>query len=105
MFGAAGGATGAAAGLNQTANNYVTHSSFASVRALAVQENARLTLECGSNCTQADFLRIDQQVAEPKRIGDLDAIQQASTLRMSQTQKMAQLTLELLPVSNEILAF
>jgi len=97
VLGAVGGAAGAAAGFNQTTNNYITHSPFASVRAIVAQANAQLTQACGSNCTQADLQKIDQQVAMLERAGDLTAIEQSSTLTVSQAQELAQLYIQLEP--------
>lgn len=97
-LGAAAGSTeGAAASFNQTANNYVTHSPYASVRRLVSQENARLTLACGNRCTAEDFRRIDQQVAALERAGNLAEIARHSGLSPAQGVQLAQLVTELLP--------
>ncbi|MDH1477633.1 hemagglutinin repeat-containing protein [Comamonas thiooxydans] len=97
-FGAVGGTSGAAAGLNQAGNNYISHSPFRQVRQTVSQENARLLNACGANCTQADFLSIDQQVAQVERAANLAAIAQVSSMTQHQAQELAQLMLELAPV-------
>lgn len=97
-FGAVGGVSGAAAGLNQAGNNYISHSPFRQVRQTVSQENARLLNACGANCTQADFLGIDQQVAQVERAANLAAIAQVSSMTQQQAQELAQLMLELAPV-------
>nr|WP_225561104.1 hemagglutinin repeat-containing protein [Comamonas sp. CMM02] len=96
-LGAVGGASGAAEGLNQAGNNYISHSPFRQVRQTVSQENARLLNECGANCTQADFLSIDQQVAQVERAANLAAIGQISSMTQRQAQELAQLMLELAP--------
>src|SRR5690606_23796039 len=50
-LGSVGGSAGAAASLNQTAHNYVAHSPYREVNRRVSRENARLTNECGANCT------------------------------------------------------
>jgi len=97
-LGAVGGASGATAGLNQAGNNYISHSPFRQVRQTVSQENARLLNACGANCTQADFLNIDQQVAQVERAANLAAIAQVSSMTQHQAQELAQLMLELAPV-------
>ncbi|TYK67491.1 hypothetical protein FSY59_27180, partial [Comamonas sp. Z3] len=97
-LGAVGGTSGAAAGLNQAGNNYISHSPFRQVRQTVSQENARLLNACGANCTQADFLNIDQQVAQVERAANLAAIGQVSSMTQQQAQELAQLLLELAPV-------
>ncbi len=99
---AVGGASGAVAGLNETSNNYITHSPFKSVRDMAIQENVRLTQQCGADCTEADFQRIDNQVATLEELGDLAAIGQVSRLTPTQAQELTQFILELLPVYGSI---
>jgi filamentous hemagglutinin len=99
-LGAVGGASGAAAGLNQAGNNYISHSPFRQVRQTVSQENARLLNACGANCTQADFLSIDQQVAQVERAANLAAIGQISSMTQRQAQELAQLILELAPFYN-----
>ena len=96
-LGAVGGASGATAGLNQAGNNYISHSPFRQVRQTVSQENARLLNACGANCTQADFLNIDQQVAQVERAANLAAIAQVSSMTQHQAQELAQLMLELAP--------
>lgn len=92
-----GGASGAAAGLNQAGNNYISHSPFRQVRQTVSQENARLLNACGANCTQADFLNIDQQVAQVVRAANPAAIAQVSSMTQHQAQELAQLMMELAP--------
>ncbi|KOC19023.1 hypothetical protein GL58_25825 [Comamonas testosteroni] len=96
-LGAVGGASGAAAGLNQAGNNYISHSPFRQVRQTVSQENARLLNACGANCTNADFLNIDKQVAQVERAANLAAIAQVSSMTQHQAQELAQLLLELAP--------
>lgn len=97
-LGAVGGKSGAAAGLNQAANNYVSHSPFSGVRRRVHQENARLLNECGESCTQQDFHRIDQQVVQVERAANLAALSQVSSLTSEQAQQFAQVLLDLLPI-------
>lgn len=97
-LGSVGGASGAAAGLNQAGNNYISHSPFRQVRQTVSQENARLLNACGANCTPADFLNIDQQVAQVERAANLAAIGQVSSMTQQQVQELAQLMLELAPL-------
>ena len=97
-LGAVGGTSGAAAGLNQAANNYVSHSPFREVRQTASRENARLMNECGADCTLADFQRIDRQVAQVERAANLAAIGQVSAMTPQQAEQLSQLILELAPV-------
>ncbi len=88
----------AAASLNQTAHNYVTHSPYACVRRTVSQENARLTNACGTACTAEDFRRIDQQMARLEAAGNLAEIARHSGLTSEQGQQLAQLALELAPI-------
>lgn len=94
----AGGGAGAAAGMNQAANNYVSHSPFREVRRTVSQENARLLNECGENCTQADFMRIDQQMSKLEVAANLAAIAQMSSMTQKQAEQLSQVMLELAPI-------
>jgi hypothetical protein len=100
LAGSAGGnaAAGGTAALNETANNYLSRSPFASVRRAVSQENARLMNECGAHCTQADFHRIDQQMATLERSLNLSTLASRSTLSPEQAQQFTQTLLELAPV-------
>ncbi|WP_234975062.1 DUF637 domain-containing protein [Variovorax paradoxus] len=89
---------GSQAGANAAANNYLSHSPFASVRIAVAKENARLTAECGADCSEADFQRIDQQVAKVERVATLAAIAQLSTMTEDQAKQLAQLITELVPI-------
>ena len=105
-LGSAGQAPGAAAAFNQAANNYVSHSPFPGVRRMLAQENARLLNECGTDCTQEDFRRIDQQVAKLEIAANLGAISKTSRLTQQQAEQLSQLAVELMPIygSGEALA-
>jgi filamentous hemagglutinin len=98
LGGMTGGSAGAAASLNQTAHNYVTHSPYARVRRTVSQENARLTQACDTTCTTEDFRRIDQHMARLEAAGNLAEIARHSGLTPEQGQQLAQLALELAPV-------
>jgi hypothetical protein len=93
-----GGTAGAATALGETANNYLSRSPFANVRRTANQENARLLNQCGTRCTEADFRRIDAQVAKVEQAATLAEISQRNTLTPQQAQQLTQVLLELLPV-------
>lgn len=97
-LGSGGQAPGAAAAFNQAANNYVSHSPFPGVRRMLGQENARLLNECGANCTQEEFRRIDQQVAQLEIVANLAAIGKGNTLTQKQTEQLSQVMLELVPI-------
>jgi len=97
-LGAATGTVAGAASSFNTAQNYVSHSPFASVRQDVSRENARLLRECGRDCTQADLLRIDQQVAKVERAANLAAIAQRSSMTEAQAKQLAQLIAELVPI-------
>lgn len=101
-LGSAGQATGAAAAFTQAANNYVSHSPFPGVRRMLGQENARLLNECGENCTQEDFRRIDQQVAKLEVAANLAAISKKNTLTQNQAEQLSQVMLELVPIYGSI---
>lgn len=101
-LGSAGQAPGAAAAFNQAANNYVSHSPFPGVRRMLAQENARLLNECGENCTQEDFRRIDQQVAKLEVAANLAAISKKNTLTQNQAEQLSQVMLELVPIYGSI---
>jgi hypothetical protein len=96
-LGAVGGEAGAAASLNQTAHNYVSHSPYREVNRRVSQENARLTNECGVNCTAEDFRRIDQQMAKLEAAGTLAEMGKRGYLTEEQAQRLAQLAVELAP--------
>ncbi|WP_158272886.1 hemagglutinin repeat-containing protein [Limnohabitans sp. T6-5] len=95
---AAGGGAGVSAALPQTAYNYVSHSPFANVRKTVSQENARLMNQCGVNCTEQDFKRIDQQMAKLEVAGNLAAISQNSKLTTAQAMQLGEAVAALLPV-------
>ncbi|WP_228768307.1 hemagglutinin repeat-containing protein [Limnohabitans sp. DM1] len=95
---AAGGGAGVSAALPQTAYNYVSHSPFANVRKTVSQENARLMNQCGANCTEQDFKRIDQQMAKLEVAGNLAAISQNSKLTTAQALQLGEAVAALLPV-------
>jgi filamentous hemagglutinin len=95
---AAGGAAGVSTALPQTAYNYVSHSPFANVRKTVSQENARLMNQCGANCTEQDFKRIDQQMAKLEVAGNLTAISQNSKLSTAQALQLGDALAALLPV-------
>ncbi len=67
------------------------------VRRRVSQENARLTNECGANCTAEDFRRIDQQMAKLESAGTLAEIGKRSTLTPEQANNLAQLAIDLAP--------
>ncbi|WP_090143190.1 hemagglutinin repeat-containing protein [Limnohabitans sp. DM1] len=94
----AGGAAGVSTALPQTAYNYVSHSPFANVRKTISQENARLMNQCGANCTEQDFKRIDQQMAKLEVAGNLAAISQNSKLTTEQALQLGETVAALLPV-------
>jgi filamentous hemagglutinin len=96
-LGSVGGGAGAAASLNQAAHNYVAHSPYREVNRRVSRENARLTNECGANCTAEDFRRIDQQMAALERAGTLAEIGKRNTLTPEQANHLAQLAIELAP--------
>ncbi len=99
-LGSVGGSAGASASLNQTAHNYANakHSPYAEVRRRVSQENARLTNECGANCTAEDFRRIDQQMTKLQSAGTLAEIGKRNTLTPEQANHLAQLAIELAPL-------
>lgn len=98
-LGAVGVAPGAAAGLNQAANNYLSKSPFAAVRRTVAQENARLTKECElTACTEQGFKRIDQQVVRVEIAANLIAISKISSMTQEQAQQLSQVMLELVPI-------
>ncbi|MBB3179963.1 filamentous hemagglutinin N-terminal domain-containing protein [Variovorax sp. Sphag1AA] len=86
------------AGANAAANNYLSHSPFASVRELVAKENARLTEECGQSCTAEDFQRIDQQAAAVERAANLAEVAKRGVITPDQAQQLAQALLEIAPV-------
>jgi filamentous hemagglutinin len=92
-----GGTAGAVTALAQTDQNYVSHSPFAGVRTLVSQENARLQNECGANCTQADFNRIDAQMRELEMAANLLAISRTSKLTTEQSIRFAEAASLLIP--------
>ncbi|NIU60720.1 MAG: hypothetical protein GWN66_02800, partial [Pseudomonas stutzeri] len=96
-LGSVGGGAGAAASLNQAAHNYVTHSPYKEVNRRVSRENARLTNECGANCTAEDFRRIDQQMAALERAGTLAEIGKRNTLTPEQANDLAQAAIEMAP--------
>jgi len=96
-LGSAGQAQGAASAFTKAANNYVSHSPFPEVRRTLGQENARLLDECGANCTQEDFRRIDQQVAKLEIAANLAAISKINTLTQQQAEQFTQTVLDLMP--------
>ena len=83
---------------NTAANNYVSRSPFVEVRRAVNQENARLTKECGTSCTEQDFQRIDQQMAMLERGMNLSVAASRSTLTLEQAQQLGQILLELAPI-------
>lgn len=92
-------ATGQTTAQNAVENNYVAHSPFREVRRIVNQENARLMNECGSSCTEADFHRIDQQMATLEAAADLAVINKRGGLTTEQAKRLAQLAMELMPVT------
>ncbi|CAN7363296.1 hemagglutinin repeat-containing protein [Variovorax paradoxus] len=94
---ATGGVAGATASFN-TAQNYVSHSPFAGVRRTVSQENARLLNDCGPNCTQADFQRIDRQLFQLETAANLIAIDRNSALTTDQAVRLSESLQLLLPV-------
>ncbi len=95
---ATGGTAGAASGFNATVNNYISHSPFTNVRRTVNQENARLTSECGVNCTAEDFKRIDQQMVKLEIAGNLAMISQTNKLTTEQAVQFGESVAALLPV-------
>ena len=85
------------AGANAAANNYLSHSPYPSVRAIAAEENSRLTAACEPNCTEQDYRRNDQQVAAVERAADLVEVARRSAFTPEQAERLAQTLIELLP--------
>lgn len=88
----------ASAGSNAAANNYLSHSPYDSVRKLVAEENARLTQECGTNCTQDDFRRIDAQMQKLEAAAQLLETQKRSGLTTDQAMLLGENIAALLPV-------
>lgn len=96
-----GGAAGELAGTDATsallaAQNEALNNatSLGPVRGIAARENARLLAECGSSCTQADFLRIDAQVRQVEAAAMLARM---DNLTPEQALKLADTLSNLLP--------
>ncbi|WP_374411186.1 DUF637 domain-containing protein [Hydrogenophaga sp.] len=89
---------GQSAGDNAARNNHFSRSPFDSVRQIVNQENARLTKECGTSCTEADFRRIDQQVAKLEMVANLTEISKRSTLTTEQALQYGEAIAALLPL-------
>ena len=106
----AGAGVGAAAALNETAHNYVTHSPFANVRRTVSMENARLTNEviatCGADtaCMAQGFKDNDLQLQRLETAGNLAHIAQHSTLTTEQAVLFGETAALLLPVYGTPLA-
>ncbi|RYF57957.1 MAG: hypothetical protein EOO27_14015, partial [Comamonadaceae bacterium] len=87
------------AGGNASANNYLSHSPFDTVRAEVAQENARLTAQCeAQGCTLEQYQQIDRSMATLDRVltgRELIARDQFTT---EQAQQLAQNVLELVPL-------
>ena len=94
----AGGAAGAATAVPLTAFNYVSHSPFANVRVAVSQENAKLSNACGTNCTVADFRRIDLLMNKLETAGTLTEIGKNSKLTTEQAITLGENVAALLPV-------
>ena len=101
----AGGAAGAASALPQTAFNYVSHSPFASVRIAVSKESARLENACGTNCTLADYRRIDLQMLKLETAGNLTEIASKTTLTTDQAIRLGENIAALLPFYGTPIAF
>ncbi len=91
-----------AAGANAVDNNYFSRSPFASVRNAVARENARLTAQCGTTCTEADFQRIDQQGAKLERTLNLVEMAQRGKLNALDATQMTQLIIELAPATGTL---
>jgi hypothetical protein len=85
------------AGGNAVENNYFSRSPFPKVRTAVAKENARLTAECGANCTQEDFRRIDQQAAKLERALNLVEVAQRGKLNQGDAVSLTQLVMEIAP--------
>ncbi|GKS87092.1 hypothetical protein AVMA1855_23090 [Acidovorax sp. SUPP1855] len=93
----AGGAGGAAAALDTTAHNYLTHSPFREVRNTVNRENARMMNACGADCTLADLRFIDQQMQALDTAGTLAHISRTSALTTEQSVFLGESIAQLLP--------
>lgn len=99
-----GGATGLLLGANSTSaalaaqnealNNATNASAPSYVRRVAALENARLMAQCGTSCTQEDFLRIDTQV---QQVAAAATLARMNNLTPEQTLKLADTLSNLLP--------
>ena len=86
------------AGANAAANNYVSHSPFASVREIAAKENLRLTATCEPDCTAEKYRLNDQQVAAVERAAELVEVAKRSVITPEEAKQLAQTLIELTPV-------
>jgi filamentous hemagglutinin len=93
-----GSENGAAAGANETANNYISRSLFPEVKRLVNFEVSRLVDECGPNCTKENLDQIDAQVGKLEGLATYAALAKRSTLSPEQSLAMVQLTVELSPI-------
>jgi hypothetical protein len=86
------------AGANAAQNNYRSHSPFREVKSVVNRENARLTAECGLNCTQEQMRSIDLQVQKVEAAANLIAISQRSTLTTEKAIELAETLAGLMPL-------
>jgi len=84
-------------GANAVENNYFSRSPFAGVRTAVAKENARLTAQCGTTCTAADFQRIDQQGAKLEQTLNLVEMAQRGKLNAKDATNLTQLIIEVAP--------
>jgi filamentous hemagglutinin len=75
----AGGGTGAATGLNETANNYVSMSPFAGVRRRLAQVNAQLTDASGA-CSEEEFDQIQRHMVQMELAANLSVALEKGTV-------------------------
>ena len=85
------------AGANAAANNFLSRSPFKEVQARVNQENARLTLQCGDNCTLEQMRSIDLQMQRLEAAGNLLATTQNSKLTTAQAVQLGETLAALLP--------
>lgn len=85
------------AGSNAAANNRYGHSRFPEAEKAYTDAKLKLTAECGSTCTEADFRRIDAQAALAESAATKIALAQRGGLTTEQAQQLAQTLIELAP--------
>mgnify|MGYP003583194609 CR=1 FL=1 len=96
----AGGDPEQVAAGNWAASNAAASNAFGihdDVNKRVAEEKARMYAECGSNCTQADFDRIDRQAAAFASAANLAEVAKRGGLTTEQAEQLAQTLLELAP--------